>query len=195
MEEKPIELTYKIKLSDYTEASTCYHEKFGTLKVGRFVIFLILSVIASVAAVISAWYGEVTDTYEKIIVIFVGAFLCLGFPCGLTLLYMKMLKRNVTNIASTVYATSPYVRDLTNIVFLDDGVVITRNYTRTKVKYSAFDCFISDGKYYIFTFGNDKMVRVIPKRYQNPDTLFAVDNLMREKLGESFIYMMGGKRS
>ena len=74
--------------------------------------------------------------------------------------------------------------------FDENGITLNSGYSKITAPYGEIDFLISDRLNFVFIIGSDLRVRNIPKINQNPDALFSLDNLLREKLGERFIYKM-----
>lgn len=79
-----------------------------------------------------------------------------------------------------------------NVEFFDDRMVMTSYYKKYTEYYDEISYVISDKINFTFICRESGIFICVPKDKQNSENLFNIDNLLKEKLGDRFIYDMGG---
>ena len=120
MEEKPLQFTYRIQNGEYTEANICYHKTFGTLTAKRFVLFSLFSLILATGVIVAAGYSEFSSAEDRRMYLAIGGTVAVITSILIAFLYKRALEKNIINISSALYNTSPYIRDLTETEFFGD---------------------------------------------------------------------------
>lgn len=190
MEDRTISITYKNNYQSVYDAALSYSQIKGKLSKKRLLKSLVPAVISSVLLSLIIFVLENfsfrTDYY--ILIVF---FIIMALTTGLFMLISRTAAKSevkriaAMNLYDSFEAQSPHRAD-----FSENTVTVTSGYSRVCAPYEEMDYVISDRMNFIFGFGGDMKIRSIPKNNQNPDELFALDNLLREKLGDKFIYLM-----
>ena len=187
--EREISLTYKNDYLSYYEAQQKHAVIKGKLSKKRSltVFFLSLLFVTIFEAISILIENDFKEEYSFYIIMFI----IMVFTDFLIMLAMRaMNKSQIKNIAKMNFFHGFDTQSPKTAVFGENTMSITGGYSKVSVPYDEFDYVISDRMNFIFGFGGDMRVRNIPKTNQNPDDLFALDNLLREKLGDRFIYRM-----
>lgn len=79
-----------------------------------------------------------------------------------------------------------------NVEFFDDRLIMTSHYKKYTEYYDEMSYVISDRINFTFVCRESGIFICIPKDKQDAESLFGIDNLLREKMGDRFIYDMGG---
>lgn len=190
MEESKISITYKNDYQSVYEAALSYSQIKGKLSKKRLFKSIVPSVISSVllSLIIFVFEGfSFKSDYFILIIFFIIMAITSGFFIVLSRASAKSeVKRfAVMNFYDSFEAQNPHRAD-----FSENSITVTSGYSKVCAPYEEMDYMISDRMNFVFGFGGDMKIRSIPKNNQNPDELFALDNLLREKLGDRFIYLM-----
>ena len=178
-------LSYRCNLEDNKIANTQYSKKFGVLskKMALKMIFVPLAVFVLADIVIFIFTQEIPAMITMMLV-------ALIFIPLMIVLMRYSHKKGIANSQELLYRYNFNKTSASEIDLDDEFVILTSAYSMEKFPYDEVECVISNRMYFILKFSGQEKLIVIPKRGQNPDTLFSMDNIFREKLGEKFLYDM-----
>lgn len=178
-------LSYKCNLEDNKTANTEYSKKFGVLskKMTLKMIFVPLAVfiLADIALFIFA---------QDVLTMITTMLVALIFIPLMIVLMRHSNKKGISNSQELLYRYDFNKTSASEIDLDDEFVTLTSAYSMEKFPYNEVESVISNRMYFIVKFSGHEKLIVVPKRGQNPDTLFSMDNIFREKLGEKFLYDM-----
>lgn len=190
MEERKISMTFKNDYQSVYSAIDTYSHKLGKLSkkhnLKRIIPSAIVSVLISVLIFVIEGFSFKTD-YVLLIIFF----LIMAGTLSVTMAISRSLaKSDINKLANLNFnysfnASRPFMAQ-----FDEKELFLMSGYSKVTVPYEEFDYVISDRINFIYSFGGDMKIRNIPKINQNPDDLFAIDNLLKEKIGDKFIYLM-----
>lgn len=130
---------------------------------------------------------EKTVIIASITAFFVVLFLVLAF------LNIKKKKKSSEQMGALIVNYGFDQKDAKNAEFFEDRLVLTSSYKRYTEYYDEITYVISDRVNFTVVCRESGIFICIPKDGQDADKLFGIDKLLREKLGERFIYDMGGE--
>lgn len=189
--ERKISFTFKNDYQTMLDANMVFAREKGTLSKKQMLksvlVPLIFGFIFGVIIYIE-YFNETGDDYfpgkAVAIVILTGTMLLISF------LGKKAKQSQIKSFCRMMYEQGFEKKSPQMAQFDENGLLLMSGYSKTTVPYDEIEYIISDRANFIIVFGGDTRVRNIPKINQNPDELFACDNLLTEKLGDKFILKM-----
>ncbi|MBR2315924.1 MAG: hypothetical protein IKA56_04705 [Clostridia bacterium] len=192
-------LSYYLTEEEMSHSFGIYDRREGALKKSEirknYVIFILggilFGTVSSFLNVFLPAESEFTQT-EKIVlpavIVFFSVLLFLGFG------YMNAKKRQKQSemMGVTVVRTGFDQKTPKNVEFFNDRIVFTSPYKRYTEYYDEMSYIVSDSICFTVVCRESGIFICIPKNGQDADVLFEIDNLLKEKFGERFIYEMGG---
>lgn len=178
-------LSYKCNLEDDKVAGIEYSKKFGVLskKMTMKMIFIPLAVVisASIALLIfgDKVFAMVSFLLSALIVI----------PLMIAVMRYSN-KKIIARNSELIYRYDFNNKSASEICLDDEFITFTKAYSKTKYPFNEVESVISNRMYFIMKFSGNEVLTVVPKRGQNADTLFAMDTVFKNKLGEKFVYDM-----
>ena len=178
-------ISYKCNVEDDKVAGIEYSKKFGILskKTTLKMIFIPLAVVISACIALLIF----TDEVLAIVSVLISALVVIP----LMLVVMRYSnKKIITRNSELVYSFDFNNKSASEICLDDEFITITKAYSKTRIPFNEVESVISNRMYFIIKYSGNEVLTAVPKRGQNADTLFAMDNIFKNKLGEKFIYDM-----
>lgn len=190
MENRKVSLTYKNSFQSVYEVNLKYARLKGNLSKKKtlktlliFIAFVIL--MTGVVYIENVLRNDATaDVFFISIILLIPAMAIMFFISRAT------NKSQIKNFCRMVFYQGFDADSPKKAEFDEEKIIFQSGYSIFSVPYGEVDCVISDKFNFAILVGGDLKVRCIPKINQDPDALFLLDNLLREKLGEKFIYEM-----
>lgn len=190
MEEKNISLTFRNDYQNMYEANYAYALLKGKLSKKYNLKVFSFSLLFFVILLALLFIEEKVSLKDDIFFII---FMLLIMTATMAVMHFVSRALNKAQIKNFCRMTFNYGFDKKSpaqACFDNEKLTLQSGYAKISVPYEEIDFVISDRLNFIFSFGGENKIRNIPKINQSPDDLFGIDNLLREKLGEKFIYKM-----
>ena len=178
-------ISYRCNLEDAKAASLEYSKKFGNMskKMALKMIFIPLAVVVLTDIAFLVFMQDVAAVITTI--------LCALIFIPLMVVFMRYSnKKGISNRSELLYRFDFNKTSASEICLDNEFITKTSAYSKEKFPYAEVENVISNRMYFIIKFSGDERLNVVPKRGQNADSLFTMDNIFREKLGEKFLYDM-----
>lgn len=190
MEMTNITMTYKNTAESIYNANYAYALEKGKLSKKTRMKTAALTIAVEVIVIVITMLLEYFEK-EGAGIYFV---ISLAVTLALTVPFLYFMKRSslsqVKNVSRVQYEGGFDSKEPCRVTLKEEKMLLESSYSRFSVPYDEIDFVISDRMNFVLMIGSDQKIRCIPKINQNPDVLFAADNLLRDKLGERFIYKM-----
>lgn len=105
-------------------------------------------------------------------------------------LFYKSRIKNIEETGKFLFAYGFDKNTPKQITFFENCLEKISSYSKVCIYYDELESAVSDSVAFSLIIKGEEAPVCIPKNGQNADTLFSLDNLLREKLGERFIYEM-----
>lgn len=161
-----------------------FHKHHGLLTF-RMILKRCLSVIIPI--ILLTVVCVFTTQEEMIPFLVAAAVIGIAFLCSF---YKKNLEKSIVSLCKMNYNNSLSKDSAKKITLLDNGIEHTTPYSRMFIPYYDVEAAVSNRMIFMIRIKKMDKSIIVPKNYQNPDTLFEFDNVLREKLGDRFIYEM-----
>ena len=190
MEEKNITLTFRNDYQNMYEANYTYALLKGKLSkkynLKVFSVTLLFFILISA----SLFIEEKISLRDDIFFIIFMLLIITATMAVMLIVGRALNKAQIKNFCRMIFDYGFDKKSPAQVCFDNEKLNLQSGYAKISVPYEEIDFVISDRLNFIFSFGGENKIRNIPKINQSPDALFNIDNLLREKLGEKFIYKM-----
>ncbi len=107
-----------------------------------------------------------------------------------TVLMKKIKEKQIAGNAQLMYDYGFDMKSPRCFSVCADFIENTSGYIKSRIAYDEIECVISDRFAFTVLLEGEEVLISVPKEGQKTDALFEMDNALRERLGERFIYEM-----
>ncbi len=182
MQETSIIYTEQLNLNIDEELK--YQKRFGVLNSKNLlkknlkmnVSFVVLgTAVIFLIGDISIWYA--------LILALIGAVI-------IGLVHKRSVKKGLISVCKINYENPLNKNKPERLTFKENGVESVSPYSKAYIPYEKIERVISDPMAFVIKNKGNDYGLIVPKPNQNAELLFNIDNILREKLNDRFIYEM-----
>lgn len=190
MEERKIAIVFRNNYESIYEANMAYAKEKGRLskksKVLTFLFLTVSEIILFLLCCLENLFSPAENAFE--VILYIAAIM---ISSAILIFLANIL--NKAKIRNTCQLQFEYGFDTDGAVraeFDEEKLYLQSGYSKLCVPYDEINFVMSDRINFTYIIGSDSVVRNIPKNSQSIDKLYALDELLKEKLGNRFIYKM-----
>ncbi|MDD6021607.1 MAG: YcxB family protein [Acutalibacteraceae bacterium] len=187
---KETTLIYKQSLDENINEELKYQKKYGALTKKKLLSPILFYLALSAAIFLLSLFDNSRELGSDPVMIAMLVIIIIAGAVIQPILSKKSTEKNIISKAAVYYDFSLDSKKPNQITLSENGIELLSPYGKAHVPYEEAERVISDKFCFVIKLKGTDQMRVIPKRGQDPKTLFDFDNIFREKLADRFVYEM-----